>query len=68
MGQDLCTVEWDRAQQKLTFNRNDDYWGEKPKIAKAIDEWSTRRAMLNQEMPTRYIPSQYLEQVIDMPG
>ncbi len=43
-------VEWDRAQQKLTFNRNDDYWGEKPKIAKAIilgiDEWSTRRAML----------------------
>ena len=66
-------VEWDRAQQKLTFNRNDDYWGEKPKIAKAIiwgiDEWSTRRAMLEAgDADQIYTPLQYLEQVIDMPG
>ncbi|PNR87177.1 peptide ABC transporter substrate-binding protein [Petrotoga sp. 9T1HF07.CasAA.8.2] len=43
-------VEWDHAQQRVTLERNDDYWrGPAPIrriIIQAIEEWSTRRAML----------------------
>ncbi|BER92039.1 MAG: peptide/nickel transport system substrate-binding protein [Candidatus Atribacteria bacterium] len=63
--------EWDRTQQKVTLVRNENYWGEKPKIAKAIiwgiDEWSTRRAMLEAgDADQIYTPLQYLDQVKGM--
>ena len=43
-------VEWDRKQQKVTLVANENYWREPAKIKKVIiwgiDEWSTRKAML----------------------
>ena len=65
-------LEWDRTQQKVTLVRNEDYWGEKPKLAKVIiwgiDEWSTRRAMLEAgDADQIYTPTQYYDQVKGMP-
>lgn len=66
-------LEWDRTQQKVTLVRNEDYWGEKPKLAKVIiwgvDEWGTRRSMLEVgDADQIYTPLQYLEQVKGMPN
>lgn len=66
-------LEWDRTQQKVTLVRNDEYWGEKPKLAKVIiwgvDEWSTRRSMLEKgDADQITTPLQYLDQVKDLPG
>ncbi len=66
-------LEWDRAQQKVTLVRNEEYWGEKPKLAKVIiwgiDEWSTRRAMLEAgDADQIYAPLQYYDQVKTLPG
>ena len=66
-------LEWDRTQQKVTLVRNDEYWGEKPKLAKVIiwgvDEWGTRRSMLEVgDADQIYTPLQYLEQVKEMPN
>ena len=64
-------TEWDRTQQKTNLDRFDDYWGEKAKIARVIDwgidEWSTRRAMLEAgDADQIYMPTQYLDQIKDM--
>jgi len=64
-------AEWDRTQQKVTLERYDGYWGEKAKLARIIDwgvdEWSTRRAMLEAgDADQIYCPLQYLDQVKEM--
>ncbi len=66
-------IEWDRVQQRVTLERNDDFWGEKPWISTAIlweiEEWGTRRAMLEAgDADQIHTPQQYYEQVTDMPG
>ena len=66
-------LEWDRTQQKVVLVRNDEYWGEQPKLAKVIiwgvDEWSTRRSMLEAgDADQIYTPLQYLDQVKGIPG
>ena len=66
-------VEWDRAQQKVILERNDNYWREPAKIKRVIiwgiDEWSTRRAMFLQgDADICAVPTQYLEQVEGKPG
>ncbi len=66
-------VEWDRSQQKVILVRNDDYWREPAKIKKVIiwgiDEWSTRRAMLEKgDADIVAVPTQYLPQVEGMEG
>lgn len=66
-------VEWDRAQRKVILERNDNYWREPAKIKKVIiwtiDEWSTRKAMLEQgDADICAVPVQYLPQVEKMEG
>jgi len=66
-------VEWDRAQGKVILERNDNYWREPAKIRKVIiwtiDEWSTRKAMLEQgDADICTVPVQYLPQVEKMEG
>ena len=61
-------VEWDRKQQKITLVANDDYWAGEPKIKKAIiwgiDEWSTRKAMLERgDADSIAVVLEYLDQV-----
>ncbi|ANQ53077.1 peptide ABC transporter substrate-binding protein [Thermosipho sp. 1063] len=61
-------VEWDRAQQKVILEANENYWREPAKIKKVIiwgiDEYSTRKAMLEKgDADIAYIPIQYLDQV-----
>lgn len=61
-------VEWDRAQQKVILEANENYWREPAKIKKVIiwgvDEFSTRKAMLEKgDADIAYIPTQYLDQV-----
>ncbi|MCX6090047.1 MAG: ABC transporter substrate-binding protein, partial [Candidatus Atribacteria bacterium] len=64
---------WDRAEQKVTLVRNEQYWGTKPKLEKVIiwgvDEWSTRRAMLEAgDADQIYIPQQYIDQLSGLSG
>ncbi|MDK2906851.1 MAG: peptide/nickel transport system substrate-binding protein [Petrotoga sp.] len=66
-------VEWDHAQQRVTLERNDDYWrGPAPirrVVIQGIDEWSTRRAMLETgDADIAYVPPQYLDVVEQMEG
>ncbi|WP_126993889.1 ABC transporter substrate-binding protein [Thermosipho globiformans] len=61
-------VEWDRAQQKVILEANENYWREPAKIKRVIiwgiDEFSTRKAMLEKgDADIAYIPTQYLDQV-----
>ncbi|MBO8160178.1 MAG: ABC transporter substrate-binding protein [Thermosipho sp. (in: Bacteria)] len=61
-------VEWDRTQQKVILEANENYWREPAKIKKVIiwgvDEFSTRKAMLEKgDADIAYIPTQYLDQV-----
>ncbi|HQQ18397.1 MAG TPA: ABC transporter substrate-binding protein, partial [Fervidobacterium sp.] len=61
-------VEWDRKQQKVTLAANDDYWAGAPKIKKVIiwgiDEWSTRRVMLERgDADSIAVTLEYLDQV-----
>ncbi|QTA37417.1 ABC transporter substrate-binding protein [Thermosipho ferrireducens] len=61
-------VEWDRTQQKVVLEANENYWREPAKIKKVIiwgiDEFSTRKAMLEKgDADIAYIPTQYLDQV-----
>lgn len=58
---------------EVVFTRNDDYWQEPAKVErfviKKIDEWSTRRLMLqNGDADIVYMPLQYLDQVEGMDG
>lgn len=66
-------VEWNREQQKVILERFDDYWNGPAKIKRAIiwgiDEFSTRKAMLEKgDVDVCYVPAQYLSQVEGMPG
>ncbi len=61
-------VEWDRKQQKVTLIANEDYWRTPAKIKKAIiwgiDEWSTRRAMLEKgDADSIAVVTEYLDQI-----
>ena len=66
-------VEWDRAQQKVILERFDEYWRGPAKLKTVIiwgiDEYSTRKAMLEAgDADIVYVPTQYKEQVVNMPG
>jgi peptide/nickel transport system substrate-binding protein len=66
-------VEWNREQQKVVLERFDDYWRGPAKIKRAIiwgiDEFSTRKAMLEKgDVDVCYVPAQYLSQVEGMEG
>jgi peptide/nickel transport system substrate-binding protein len=66
-------VEWDHAQQRVTLERFDDYWrGPAPirrVIIQGIDEWSTRRAMLETgDADIAAVDAQYLDVVLSMDG
>lgn len=61
-------VEWDRSQQKVILEANENYWREPAKIKKVIiwgvDEWSTRRVIFEKgEADIVYVPAQNLKQV-----
>ncbi len=61
-------VEWDRKQQKVTLVANEDYWRTPAKIKKVIiwgiDEWSTRRAMLEKgDADSIAVVLEYLDQL-----
>ncbi|MCP5455574.1 MAG: ABC transporter substrate-binding protein [Thermotogae bacterium] len=64
-------VSWDRAQQKVFLERNDNYWREPAKLKQiviaGIDEWSTRFAMLQSgEADLITTPAEYLPQVEEL--
>lgn len=66
-------VEWNSTEQKVTLERFNDYWRGpadiKEVIIWGINEYSTRKAMLESgEADIVYIPGQYRDQVIDLPG
>lgn len=66
-------VEWDRAQMRVVLERFDGYWRGPAKIKRVviqtIEEWSTRRAMLEKgDADFVAVPAQYLPQVENMPG
>ena len=66
-------VEWDHAQQRITLERNDDYWRSPAPIRRVtiqgIPEWSTRRAMLETgDADIIDVPPQYLNVVKQMEG
>jgi len=66
-------VEWDRTQMRVILERFDDYWRGPAKIKRVIiwtiEDWSTRRAMLEKgDADFAAVPSQYLPQVENMPG
>jgi len=66
-------VEWDHAQQRVTLERNDDYWRSPAPIRRVtiqgIDEWSTRRAMLDTgDADIAAVDAQYLDVVEQMEG
>jgi len=61
-------VEWDRKQQKVTLVANENYWREPAKIKKVIiwgiDEWSTRKAMLEKgDADSIAVVLEYLDQL-----
>ncbi len=66
-------VSWNRAEQKIILERNDNYWRKPAKIKKVViwgvDEWSTRRAMLERgDADMVAVPTQYLPQIEGMKG
>ncbi|RKX54564.1 MAG: ABC transporter substrate-binding protein [Thermotoga sp.] len=66
-------VEWDRTEQKVILERFDDYWRGPAKIKKVIiwgiDEFSTRKAMLEKgDVDICAVPTQYISQVEGLPG
>ncbi len=66
-------VEWDRAQQRVTLERFDDYWRGPAKIKKVIiwnvGEWSTMKAMLEKgDADIAAVPTLYLPQIENAPG
>ncbi len=66
-------VEWDHAQQRIVLERFDGYWkGPAPVktvVIQGIDEWSTRRAMLEKgDADIIDCPVQYLDVVKSMQG
>ena len=66
-------VEWDHAQQRVVLERFDNYWkGPAPirrVVIQGIDEWSTRRAMLETgDADIIVVPAQYLDIVKSMQG
>ena len=66
-------MEWDHAQQRIVLERFDDYWkgpaAIKTVVIQGIDEWSTRRAMLERGDADRIdVPIQYLDVVKSMQG
>ncbi|BBE29990.1 peptide ABC transporter substrate-binding protein [Tepiditoga spiralis] len=63
---------WDRTQQRVTLVRNDNYWRTPAKLKKVIiagiDEWSTRKAMLEKgEADQISTPAEFLSQVEQNP-
>ncbi|RKX46624.1 MAG: ABC transporter substrate-binding protein [Thermotogae bacterium] len=61
-------VEWDRTQQKVTLEANENYWREPAKIKKVViwgvDEWATRRALFEKgDGDVCYVPAQFLSQI-----
>lgn len=61
-------VEWDRKQQKVTLVANESYWREPAKIKKVIiwgiDEWSTRKAMIEKgDADSIAVVLEYLDQL-----
>ncbi|TDO92106.1 peptide/nickel transport system substrate-binding protein [Halanaerobium saccharolyticum] len=65
-------VEWVNGEEVI-LNRNDDYWREPASIKKVIirmiDEWSTRKLMLQRgDADIVYVDKQYLPQVRNMDG
>ncbi len=61
-------VEWDRKQQKVTLVANENYWREPAKIKKVIiwgiDEWPTRKAMLEKgDADSIAVVPEYLDQL-----
>jgi len=61
-------VEWDRKQQKVTLVANENYWREPAKIKKVIiwgiDEWSTRKAMIEKgDADSIAVVLEYLDQL-----
>ncbi|MGC9772220.1 ABC transporter substrate-binding protein, partial [Fervidobacterium islandicum] len=61
-------VEWDRKQQKVTLVANESYWRTPAKIKKVIiwgiDEWSTRKAMLEKgDADSIAVVLEYLDQL-----
>ncbi|HSV31553.1 MAG TPA: ABC transporter substrate-binding protein [Atribacteraceae bacterium] len=66
-------VNWDRAQQKVILERFDGFWGDPAKIKTAviwgIEEWGTRRAMLEAgDADQIHCPQQFYEQVMGLPN
>lgn len=60
--------EWDRKQQKVTLVANENYWREPPKLKRVviwgIDEWSTRKAMLERgDADSIAVVLEYLDQL-----
>ena len=65
-------VEWVNGEEVI-LNRNDDYWREPASIKKVIirmiDEWSTRKLMLQRgDADIVYVDKQYMSQVENMDG
>jgi peptide/nickel transport system substrate-binding protein len=65
-------VEWVNGDHVI-FQRNDDYWRTpanfKTVIIKNIDEWSTRKLMLQRgDADIVYVPNQYMDQVRELEG
>ncbi len=61
-------AEWDRKQQKVTLVANEQYWRGAPKLKKVIiwgiDEWSTRKAMLERgDADSIAVVLEYLDQL-----
>jgi peptide/nickel transport system substrate-binding protein len=64
-------VEWDRTQQKVILERNDDYWREPAKlktvIVENISEFSTRKSIIEREdADVAYFGASYLDQAEDL--
>jgi len=65
-------VKWDNGVE-LIMERNDNYWGEKPKVKYVkiltMEEWSTRKAaLLAGDVDIAQVDPQYLGQVEGQPG
>ena len=64
-------VEWDRTQQKVILERNDDYWREPAKlktvVVENIPEFSTRKSIIERgDADIAYFGASYLEQAEDL--
>ncbi len=64
-------VDWDRTQQKVILERNDDYWREPAKlktvIVENISEFSTRKSIIERgDSDIAYFGASYLDQAEDL--